>query len=53
MGNRFIVQSEVLFWDTDFPLTYKLNDYDTRKSFTLICIIYKDYLGPMKGIVDF
>jgi len=37
--DSFIIEKEVLFWDEGCPLTYKLNTYDTNKSFTLV--IYK------------
>ena len=45
MSDRFIVQSEDLFsWDTWVPLTYRLNEYDTKKSFSLIVYQQQEFL---------
>ena len=40
--NSFIVEKYILFWDEGYPLTYKLNDYDTKKSFTLVIYQQKE-----------
>ncbi len=40
--NSFIVEKHILFWDEGYPLTYKLNDYDTKKSFTLVIYQQKE-----------